>query len=378
MVAGKYEKVSRKVLSSNKSRVHNGVDFAPSICIGLYVDRSLNAPPVIEMAFLNNGYGKQAGMHFQDIAPQILPRAPDKGWQTSKAAKVKGGLWGSRQTYSGGVFSDYVASEQVRLKSAVQGSVKATATNAVAANLRKIIEFKDPTPGGSNMPSSKPESAEGAAAAALDSVSFTNLGLIADLAEGKVSSATAKMAVDTASALKKLFEQATHNNNPVATEIWDYMQGRAAEIASRIAHPDDISMVAEDINAYIQETEYLSLNLLEVDILTIDVIKPPSKETENRYNFDHDVEVMGMFWRIAPSGDVIPDGYLSHRQLAEQGFSAGASEFREYQAMMPQDSREFVMKGNIPAQDQPTAQDNEIKSKPTLKVDPDARSPNGP
>jgi hypothetical protein len=374
-----YEKVSRKVLSSKKSKVHDGVDFAPSICLGLYVDRSLQAPPVIEMAFLNNSYGLQAAMHFQSIIPQVIPKVSGSDLSTSKTAKVLGALGGGKRRNAGGVFSNYVESEQVRLKSAVQRSSKATVNNAVAANLREIIKFNDPTPGGTNPPAGKPESPEKTAMYASDSVSFTNLGVIADLAEGKVSAATAKMAIEAAGALKTLYDQATQAGNPVAVETWDYIQGRAVEIASRISHPEDLSKMAGDVRSYIDETEYLSLNLFDVEILTVDVSKPPSKElTENPYNFDHDFEVMGMFWRFSSDGAIVPDGYLSHRELASQGFEVGAGEFREHQAMMPRDSREFVMKGDIPAKYQPAATNADLQEQRSIQAKNDAPAPRSP
>lgn len=68
-----YEKVHRHVLVG-KGAVHNGVDMNPSICLGLYLDNNRKSPPIIEMFYLTNRYGRQAGMHFDKFIPQILPK----------------------------------------------------------------------------------------------------------------------------------------------------------------------------------------------------------------------------------------------------------------------------------------------------------------
>lgn len=377
-MAKRYEKVSRKVLVSRRSKVHDGVDFAPSICVGLYVDKTLKAPPVIEMAFLNNRYGVQAAMHFQKIIPQILPTPPKHQPRPSVLDTAKGLLSGRPRQGSGGAFADYVATEQVRLRATVRSSVHTMASNALAANLRQMVKFNDPTPGGSSPPSNKPESAGEAATSASDSVTFTNFGLIADLLEGNVSAAIAKMAIETGSALKNLVDQAVLHQNPVAIEVWEYVQGRAEELASRVAHPKDVAKLSQDVSAYMQEMQYLSLNLMDVEILTIDVSKPSSDITDNAYNFDHEIEVMGLFWRVSPSGEAVPRGYLPYRDIENEGFVAGAAEFREYQAMMPPDSREFILKGDIPAEHTPAPRDGRISNKPAPQVKSHNPGPRGP
>lgn len=355
MFGGTYEKVHRHVLVG-KGSVHNGVDMNPSICLGLYLDGSRKAPPVIEMFYLTNRYGRQAGMHFDNLVPQILPkrRLPSNPiGRKLYSAGMAPGLDKKQGRQGVAVFDGYVSG---RVESMVQGA-KSTATripvNTYSTWIQTTAQVDDLTPGGSLMPEKKQEGVGDTAndaAGILPAQPFGTIKGILDFIESgpTLSSATAKLTADLAVQLRHIWVQAKVEQNPVAGEFLNYIQAQTELLASHIAHPEDVINLGQEIQSLVDQVEYLSFSLEDVRVLTVDIEKPPEKYlTKNPYNFDHDFRVFGQLWGWSEDGRVTHLMHLDQQALKDFGFGKAPEEYRKYQALMPTNVREYQLKGEI-------------------------------
>lgn len=349
-----FEKVHRHVLVG-KGALHNGVDMNPSICLGLYLDPSKTLSPVIEMFYLTNQYGRQAGMHFHTHIPQIMPRKANPqsffGSRTYSVGRALG-FFEKPEKHQSDVFAGYISG---RVESHVDGVRTSAAKIPVSVKstwLQSLSGVNDPTPGGSLMPEKKQEQLIDAAKDGVGMLPYPNWGtlggVISLIENGPTSAAAVKLTGELASQLTHIYRQAKLDGNPVAGEVLSYIKAQSLYLAAHVVHPQDVIGLGQEIQSLADQIEYLSFSLENVRILTVDIEKPPARYlTKNPYNFDHEFRVFGQLWGWSDNGGVADLEHLDQEALENFGFGKAPEEYRKYQALMPNNVREYQLRGEI-------------------------------
>ncbi|WP_372997270.1 hypothetical protein [Marinobacter sp.] len=328
----------------------------PSICLGLYLDNNRKSPPIIEMFYLTNRYGRQAGMHFDKFIPQILPKRQlptNPLGRKIYSAGMALGLDRKQGRQGVSVFDGYVSGRVESMVEGVKSSAKRIPVGTYSTWIQTVSGIDDMTPGGAAMPDKKQNGAGDVAndaAGILPAQPFGTIKGILDLIENgpSFSSATAKLTGDLLIQLRHIWVQAKEEQNPVAGEALNYIKAQAQLLADHIAHPEDVINMGREIQSLVDQIEYLSFSLEDVRILTIDIEKPPAQHlTKNPYNFDHDFKIFGQLWGWSENGEVADLMWLDQQALEDFGFGKAPEEFRNYQALMPKNVREYQLKGNI-------------------------------
>jgi hypothetical protein len=360
----RYQKAYRKVYISENSVVHNGVDFNPSIATGLYVDPELKAPPVIEMLYLTIGRGKHIGIDFDHHLKAMFWPSSDLrehlGATSISAARrvLQSILKLDRTPGSGKGRASHPFEKYIDTRSFEGAAEIRNAGNEAAYTLMfQLAEL-----GSLNLPESAGDprgpmaKVEGSGQdylelAKLFGTSTTN-GLVDIGTANTFTPQVVQLAAETALRIHYLIKEAEKDALSPASHILDFVVDQITVASQRaIEHPQRAAEIAEKAGRVIAEIHYLSQNLVNVRVLAVGLddssVYRATAKTKNPYDFQHDFPVLGQLWFWDPdAGKYGIEGYghMNAARAAEQyGFQIGPEAYREYQLMLPRQSRERIL-----------------------------------